>query len=97
MLKHHPSLLLASKSPRRQELLKAAGIEFTMIDVDVEEVYPDDMELENVPEFAFTFSKCLHRQCPVKRITYTSLKLFSTQFSFNQIIHSTRFHCFSVH
>ena len=51
MLKHHPSLLLASKSPRRQELLKAAGIEFTMIDVDVEEVYPDDMELENVPEF----------------------------------------------
>lgn len=51
MLKHHPSLLLASKSPRRQELLKAAGIEFTTIEIEVEEVYPDDMELENVPEF----------------------------------------------
>ena len=51
MLKKHPTLLLASKSPRRQELLKAAGIKFRTIEVDVEELYPDDMELENVPEF----------------------------------------------
>lgn len=45
------TLLLASKSPRRQELLKAAGIDFATIDVDVAEIYPDDMEPENVPEF----------------------------------------------
>lgn len=51
MLKEYPTLLLASKSPRRQELLKAAGIKFRTIEVDVEEIYPDDMELENVPEF----------------------------------------------
>lgn len=48
---NHPTLLLASKSPRRQELLKAAGIKFETIDIDVEEIYPDDMEPENVPEF----------------------------------------------
>lgn len=47
----HPTILLASKSPRRQELLKAVGINFQLIDVDVEEVYPDDMAVENVPEY----------------------------------------------
>jgi len=48
---NHPPLYLASKSPRRQELLKAAGIPFQLIDVDVEETYPDDMVFEDVPEF----------------------------------------------
>ncbi len=51
MLKTHPPLLLASKSPRRQDLLRAAGIDFKLIDVDVEENYPDDMHAELVPEF----------------------------------------------
>ena len=51
MFTNHPTLLLASKSPRRQELLKAAGIKFEAIDIDVEEIFPDDMEPENVPEF----------------------------------------------
>ena len=48
---NHPPLYLASKSPRRQELLTAAGIPFQLIDVDVEETYPDDMVVEDVPEF----------------------------------------------
>ena len=47
----HPPLLLASKSPRRQELLRAAGIDFKLIDVDVEENYPEDMNVELVPEY----------------------------------------------
>lgn len=51
MMKKFPFVLLASKSPRRQELLKAAGINFTMIDVDVDERYPEEMNLEIVPEF----------------------------------------------
>jgi len=51
MLITHPPLLLASKSPRRQELLRAAGIDFKLIDVDVEENYPEDMNVELVPEF----------------------------------------------
>jgi len=32
-----PFIYLASKSPRRQELLKQIGIEFTLVDIDVEE------------------------------------------------------------
>lgn len=48
---NHPPLYLASKSPRRQELLKAAGIPFQLIDVDVEEDFPEDMVVEDVPEF----------------------------------------------
>ena len=48
---HHPPLFLASKSPRRQELLRAAGIEFKLIDVDVEEDFPADMDVEDVPEY----------------------------------------------
>lgn len=51
MLLNHPPLVLASKSPRRQELLRAAGIDFTTLELDVEEIYPEDMELELVPEF----------------------------------------------
>jgi septum formation protein len=51
MLTKYPPLFLASKSPRRQELLKAAGIPFQLIDVDVEENHPPDMEVEDIPEY----------------------------------------------
>lgn len=45
-------LLLASKSPRRRELLKMLDIPFEIIDLkEVMEEYPDDMENEKVPEF----------------------------------------------
>ena len=47
----HPPLYLASKSPRRQELLRSAGIEFGLIDIDVEETYPHDMAVEDIPEY----------------------------------------------
>ena len=51
MLLNYPPLYLASKSPRRQELLRSAGIDFELIDVDVEETYPDDMTVEEIPEY----------------------------------------------
>lgn len=51
MLINHPPLYLASKSPRRQDLLKAAGIAFSLIDVDVAEDHPADMEVEDIPEY----------------------------------------------
>lgn len=49
MLLDHPPLFLASKSPRRQELLHAAGIPFQRIEIDVAEDYPEDMDAEDVP------------------------------------------------
>ena len=36
-------IILASKSPRRQELLKGLDIDFTVLTKDVDESYPDDL------------------------------------------------------
>ncbi|NJK83600.1 MAG: septum formation protein Maf [Saprospiraceae bacterium] len=44
-------LLLASKSPRRQQLMKEAGFLFEVILLDVEENYPSDLPKEKVPEY----------------------------------------------
>ncbi len=51
MTNRFPPVMLASKSPRRQDLLRAAHIDFKLIDVNVEEIYPPDMKVELVPEF----------------------------------------------
>lgn len=45
-------LLLASKSPRRRELLKMLDIPFEIVEIkDVEERFQADMEAEKVPEY----------------------------------------------
>lgn len=46
-----PTILLASKSPRRKQLLQASDIPFEVIEIDVEENYPDELAPEEVPEF----------------------------------------------
>ena len=44
-------LILGSKSPRRQNLLLDAGYAFKVVAKEVEEIYPDDLEPEKVPEY----------------------------------------------
>ena len=44
-------VLLGSKSPRRKDLLQGAGINFTLINIDVKEDYPNSIALEDVAEF----------------------------------------------
>lgn len=44
-------LILGSGSPRRKEILSLAGFEFDVLVSDVEENYPDDLPLREVPEF----------------------------------------------
>ena len=45
-------LLLASKSPRRRELLGMLDMPFEIIEIrNVEETYPHDLEKEKVPEY----------------------------------------------
>jgi len=46
-----PTIFLASKSPRRRHLLEASAIPFKMLEVDVEESYPEELAVEEVPEF----------------------------------------------
>jgi len=44
-------IILASKSPRRSELLSNSGFEFIIKTKEVEEDYPSDMDIYAVPEF----------------------------------------------
>jgi septum formation protein len=41
-------IILASKSPRRQQLLKELGWEFTILTKDIDESFPDDLKREHV-------------------------------------------------
>lgn len=53
MLNHlqDKNIILASKSPRRQALLKGLDIDFEIRTKDIEEVYPDDLETAKIPEY----------------------------------------------
>lgn len=44
-------IYLASKSPRRQELLKLMGLDYTLYLKEVDESYPDDLATEKVAEY----------------------------------------------
>lgn len=43
--------ILASKSPRRQELLKSLGINFQVITKEVDEIFPGFLSKEQIPVF----------------------------------------------
>jgi septum formation protein len=53
MLKNlqNKKIILASKSPRRQELLKGLGLNFEVRTKDIEETYSADLRAEDVPVF----------------------------------------------
>ena len=42
-------IILASKSPRRQELLRGMGVDFSILTKETPETYPSEMPLEEVP------------------------------------------------
>ena len=44
-------IILASQSPRRKQLLEWAEIDFTVITSDVDEFYPSEMTVEEIPVF----------------------------------------------
>jgi septum formation protein len=45
------NIILASKSPRRSELLSKSGFDFEVKTLEVEENYPETMDVHDVPEF----------------------------------------------
>ncbi len=51
MIKNSKPLLLASSSPRRQYLMKEAGFTFAVAHPDIDESFPQDMRLEEVPTY----------------------------------------------
>ena len=44
-------IILASKSPRRRQLLEMAEIEFDIISIDTDESYPSDLLIGEIPAF----------------------------------------------
>ncbi|MDP4206961.1 MAG: Maf family nucleotide pyrophosphatase [Bacteroidota bacterium] len=44
-------IILASQSPRRQELLEGLGMQFTTEIIDVDEVFPDSLDKDEIPVF----------------------------------------------
>lgn len=46
-----PEILLASKSPRRHQLLRDSGFQFTYVDIDAEESFPEHMQKNEVCEY----------------------------------------------
>lgn len=48
---HKYNIILASKSPRRQELLRGMGLKFTISTKETPENFPAEMLLDKVPEF----------------------------------------------
>ncbi len=47
-------IILASSSPRRQEILKLLNIPFQVVIPNYEEEYPEDIEVEKIPEYLAT-------------------------------------------
>lgn len=45
------NIILASKSPRRQELLKGIGLDFTVLTKDVDESFPEKMSVYEVAPY----------------------------------------------
>jgi septum formation protein len=72
-------ILLASGSPRRQYLMKEAGFEFTVEKSGVDESFPDDMPLEQVPRYlasrkAEFFRQAIHDEIVVAADTVVILR-----------------------
>lgn len=59
-----PKLLLASKSPRRHQLLRDAGFHFEYIDIDADEAFDDTQSPEEICQF-LAKHKSLHHQQPI--------------------------------
>jgi septum formation protein len=60
-----PKLLLASKSPRRHQLLRDAGFDFEYIDINADEDYPANLPPHEICEF-LAQHKSLHHQQPIQ-------------------------------
>ncbi|MEE9372765.1 MAG: Maf family nucleotide pyrophosphatase [Saprospiraceae bacterium] len=58
-LLYKKKLLLASKSPRRSDLLKAANIPFKVITCDWDETFDDGIDVKQVPQY-LSYHKALH-------------------------------------
>ncbi len=62
---HFPKILLASKSPRRQEILTNSGFQFELVSIDAEENYPSELKNNEVCEYLASH-KASHYTLPIE-------------------------------
>lgn len=60
-MKHFNNLILASKSPRRKQLLKDAGFVFEVQTIEFDEVFPESMDTTKVAEYLAIEKNKAHR------------------------------------
>jgi len=73
-----PTLLLASKSPRRHQIFREAGLHFEVVNIEAEEDFPDFLVREQVCDFlashkATHFTEPLHEKILVTADTIVCL------------------------
>ncbi len=59
-----PKILLASKSPRRQEILTKSGFDFELVNIDAAENYPPELKNNEVCEY-LALHKAMHFLEPI--------------------------------
>jgi septum formation protein len=69
---HSRPLVLASSSPRRQYLMKATGLQFTVAKPEVEEVYPAHLPASEVARYLASLKAAYFRPHPEDRIVVTA-------------------------
>lgn len=80
-MKHFNNLILASKSPRRKQLLEQAGFNFEVKTIDFDEVFPEDMDASKVAEYLAIEKNKAHRAAFSTEMIITSdtVVLFNDQ------------------
>lgn len=61
-MKHFNNLILASKSPRRKQLLEQVGFTFDVKTIEFDEVFPEDLETSKVAEYLAIEKNKAHRE-----------------------------------
>ena len=61
-MKHFNNLILASKSPRRKQLLEAAGFQFEVKTIEFEETFDEEMDVAKVAEYLAIEKNKAHRE-----------------------------------
>lgn len=66
-------IILASKSPRRQQLLDDLGLKFSIQSMDIDEVFPENLEMTEIPVYlAEKKAKAFRHQLKANQLVITA-------------------------
>ena len=65
-------ILLGSNSPRRKELLQSLGFDFEVVSIDCDEVFPENLSVENIAGYLSELKADTYRNLEKNEILLTS-------------------------